>query len=172
MEPGKERASLELSVANQYSRNGDPDAAREWMSRSIAQSQGREKELLNEAINQMGYNNPGDVAVFASLLSEGIEIKAEDLKSQASSTTYSGFNGLTGLAGAIRDPAEQTKLITTALEQFATNTRQSSQPSRLNATDFEIFTRQLQSLNLTGENAVKVAEALAAARSATPKPKD
>jgi hypothetical protein len=172
MEPGKERASLELSAASSYSRNGDSDAAREWMSRAIAQSQGREKELLNEAIDQMGYGNPGDIATFTSLLPEGIELKAEDLKNQAQNSMYRGFGGLTGLAAAIRDPAEQTKLITTALEEFTTRTGQSSQPSRLNATDFEIFTYQLQKLNLTGENATKVAEALAAARSATPKPRD
>jgi len=172
MEPGKERASLELSAANQYSRNGDPDAARDWMSRAIAQSQGREKELFKEAVDQMGYNNPGDIAIFASLLPEGIEVRAEDLENQANNSAYRGFSGLTGLAGAIRDPAEQTKLIITALEHFTTNTRQFSQPSRLNAIDFEIFTRQLQSLNLTGENATKVAEALAAARSTTPQPRE
>lgn len=172
MEPGKERASLELSAANSYSRGGDPDAAREWMSRAIAGSSGREKELLKEAVDQMYYNSPGDIAVFASLLPEGVEFKVEDLESQASNTAYRGFGGLTGLAGAIRDPAEQTKLITTALEKFITNTEQGSQRSRMNATDFEIFTRQLQTLNLTGENAAKVAEALAAARNATPKPKE
>jgi hypothetical protein len=172
MEPGKERASLELSAANSYSRSGDSEAAREWMSRAIAQSSGREKELLGEAIDQMGYNNPGDIAIFASLLPEGISLKAEDLKNQASNTAYRGFGGLTGLAGALRDPAEQTKLIVTALEHFTTYTRQNSQRSRLNDTDFEIFTHQLQKLNLTGENATKVAEAVAAARSATPKPHD
>jgi hypothetical protein len=172
MEPGKERASLELSAANLLSDSGDPAAARELMSRAIAQSQGREKELLNEAVGQMAYTHPGDIAVFASLLPEGLEIKAEDLKNQAQNLMYHGFGGLTGLAGAIRDPAEQAKLITTALEEFTTRTGQSSQPSRLNATDFEIFTRQLQTLNLTGENAAKVAEALAAARSATPKARD
>ncbi len=172
MEPGKERASLELSAASSYSRNGDADAAREWMSRAIAQSAGREKELLKEAINQMGYNSPDDIAIFASLLPEGIEIKADDLKNEAQNSTYRGFGGLTGLAGAIRDPTEQAKLIITALEEFATRTGQSSQPSRLNAIDFEIFTRQLQTLNLTGENATQVAEALAAARSATPKARD
>jgi hypothetical protein len=172
MEPGKERASLELATANSLSRNGDPDAAREWMSRAIAQSQGREKELLDEAINQLGYSSPGDIAIFAGLLPEGIEVKAEDLKNQAQNSIYRGLGGLTGLAGAIRDPAEQTKLITTALEEFVTRTGQSSQPSHLNSTDFEIFTRQLQTLNLTGENATKVAEALAAARSATPKSKE
>lgn len=172
MEPGKERASLELSAANSYSRNGDPDMAREWMSRAIAQSQGREKELLNEAVDQMAYNSPGDIAIFASLLPEGVELKAEDLKNQANNTAYRGFGGLTGLAGAIRDPAEQAKLITTALEQFTTNIEESSRGSRVNATDFEIFARQLQKLNLTGEHATKVQEAFDIARSATPKPKE
>ncbi len=172
MEPGKERASLELSAATSLSRSGDADGAREWMSRAIAQSQGREKELLNDAVDQMAYNSPGDIAIFASLLPVGVELKAEDLKNQAQNSMYRGFGGLTGLAGAVRDPAEQTLLITTALDEFAKRTGQSSQPSRLNATDFEIFTRQLQTLNLTGENATKVAEALAAAQSATPKPKE
>ncbi|MGL4399191.1 MAG: hypothetical protein ACRCXD_04945 [Luteolibacter sp.] len=172
MEPGKERASLELSTANIYSRNGDAEAAREWMSRAIAQSAGREKELLKEAINQMGYNSPGDIAIFASLLPEGTEIKADDLKNEAQNSMYRGFGGLMGLAGAIRDPAEQALLLTTALEEFTKQTGQSSDPSRVNSTDFEIFTRQLQTLNLTGENATQVAEALAAARSATPKARD
>ena len=53
MEPGKERAALEVSAANTLSQNGDPDAAREWMSRAISQSVGREKELFMEAVNQM-----------------------------------------------------------------------------------------------------------------------
>ena len=172
MEPGKERAALELSAATQYSQNGDSDAAREWMARAIAQSKGQEKELFKEAVGQMTYNSPGDIALFASLLPEGIEINAEDLKNQARNATYNGLGGLTGLAGAIRDPAEQTKLITTALEQFTTNIRQNSEPSRFNATDFEIFNRQLQTLNLTGANATKVAEAVAAAQSAMPKPKE
>lgn len=169
MEPGKERASLELSTANSLSRNGDPDAAREWMSRAITGSQGREKELLDEAVSQMAYNNPGDIAVFASLLPEGIELRAEDLKNQASSTLYRGLGGLPGLASALRDPAEQAELITGALKSFTTAEGVGSQRSRLNATDFEIFARQLQSLNLTGENAAKVAQALDAARSAVSK---
>jgi hypothetical protein len=64
------------------------------------------------------------------------------------------------------------KLVTTALEQFAANTEESSQPPRLNATDFEIFTRQLQTLRFSGENAALVEQALATARGARPKPRD
>lgn len=172
MESGKERASLELSAANFMSRNGDADAARDWMSRAISQSQGNEKELLGEAINQMSHNNPGDIAVFASLLPKGIEISAEDLKNQATSSFYQGFDGLADLARAIRDPAEQTKLITQALQQLTSNAEQSPQSSRLNATDFEILSHQIQSLNFTGENATKIAEALATAQSATRQAKE
>jgi hypothetical protein len=54
MEPGKERASLELSTATFLTRSGDLEAARERMLRPIAQSAGRERELLDEAINQIG----------------------------------------------------------------------------------------------------------------------
>lgn len=172
MDPGKERASIELSAANTLSLNGDAETARAWMSHAIADSPGKEKELLNEAVTQMAYNSPKDIAVFASLLPESVELRADDLKSQASHTAYYGFSGLTGLAGAIRDPAEQTKLITGTLEQFATTTEQSSQPAQLNATDFDILTRQLQNLNLTGDNAEKVQQALTAARNAKPKPRE
>jgi hypothetical protein len=172
MEPGKERATLELSAANTLSRNGDSDAAREWMTRAIANSAGREKELLKEAVDQMAYNNPEDIANFTSLLPQGIELLADDLKSQAYNTGYRGFSGLTGLARAIRDPAEQTKLITTALNELASSTASSSTPSQLNATDFEIFTRQLRTLNFSGENAALVEQSLAAARNAKPKPRE
>lgn len=171
MEPGKERATLELSMASNFSRNGDPDAAREWMSRAIAQSAGEEKELLKEAVDQMGYNNPDDIAIFTSLLPQGIELLAEDLKNEARNSAYRGFSGLTGLARAIRNPDEQTKLITTALDSHASNTAESSDQSRLNATDFEIFTRQLRTLNLNAENAAKVEQSLTAARNARPKPR-
>lgn len=172
IESGKERVSLELTAASRFSSSGESDAAREWMLRAIAQSKGREGELLKEAVGQMTYNNKGDIALFASLLPEGVEFKAEDLQIQASNSAYSGFNGLTELAAAIRDPAEQTKLITTALENFVSNPRDRSAYSRINATDFEILSRQIQALRLTGENATKVAEALAAARSARTKPKE
>lgn len=172
IEPGKQRVSLILSAASQFSRGGDTDVAREWMLRAIAQSKGREGELLKEAIDQMTFNSKGDIALFASLLPDGIEIKAEDLQSQANNAVAGGFNGLADLAAAIRDPAEQAKLIVTALEQLTSSARQPSVLSRLNAADFEILSRQLQSLRLTGDNATKVAEALAAARSAKSKPKE
>jgi hypothetical protein len=69
----------------------------------------------------LGHSSPGDIAIFASLLPEGLEIKAEDLKGQAQNSMYYSVGGLTELAGAIRDPAEQTKL-TTAFEEFARRT--------------------------------------------------
>jgi hypothetical protein len=172
VEPGKERATLELSAANSLSRAGDSDAARAFMARAIAQSAGREKELLKEAVDQMGYNSPDDIAIFASLLPQGIEILAADLKGQASNTSHRGLSGLTGLARAIRDPAEQTKLITTALDDIASRTESSSNSSRLNSTDFEILSRQLRTLNLSGENAALVEQSLAAARNARPKPRE
>lgn len=172
MDPGKERASLELSTASSFSRNGDADKARDWMSRAIAQSPGKEKELLQEAVSQMAYSSPGDIAIFASLLPAGVELKAEDLKNQANNTLYRGFSGLAGLAGAIRDPTEQAQLIAGALEHFTESTEGNSNRSRMNDTDFEIFNRQVQTLHLTGENAARIEQALAAARKATPKPKE
>ncbi len=172
MEPGKERASIELSTANTLLRSGDADAAREWMARAISQSPGREKELLKEAVSQMSYSSSGDIAVFASLLPHGVELSADDLKSRANNLAYRGFSGLTGLAAAIRDPAEQAKLITGALDDLANKTVRSSEPSRMNAMDFEILTRQLRAFDLSGEYAAQVEASLAAARSAVPKPKN
>lgn len=166
IEPGKERATLELSAASYLSRGGDADAAREWMSRAISQSPGKEKELLSEAIDQMGYSSPRDLVTFVSLLPDSVEIRADDLKNQANNIAYRGFNGLAALAGAIRDPDEQTKFLTTTLDQYTASAQQGSHGNKLNATDFEVITRQLQNLNLTGENATKVQQALDTARNA------
>ena len=67
------------------------------------------------------------------------------------------------LAGALRDPAEQTTLILDTLEEF---TKRSGSSRRLAPMDFEILCHRIRSLGLTGENAAAVAEALAAAKQA------
>ncbi len=168
MDPGKESAALALSVVGNLSQTA-PEAAREWMSRAISQSKGSEIELLQDAIQQMSNRNPADITTFAGLLPEGIEIRAEDLKDRARSSVSNGLNGLPEIAGIIREPAEQAKLITEALDQFTKNTESSSSPTRLNSNDFEIFESRLKSLGLTGEDAEKVQAALDGARNARPK---
>ncbi len=120
----------------------------------------------------MAYQSPDDFAISASLLPEGVEIKAEDLRNKAQDSMFRSFGDLADLAGAISDPAEQTLLLTAVLKEFTKQTGQCSQRLCLNATDLEIFTHQLKTLNLTGESATKVTEALTVARIATPKPRD
>ena len=170
LEPGKKRASLELSQAAALSQAGDPDAAREWMSSAIAHMQGSEKELLQEAIRAMAYHAPNAIAEFAGLLPADIEIRAEDLKSQASNSLYNGLGGLVDLAGVIRDPNEQAVLIRETLEDYATQIERNSGGHRLNHTDFEIFSRRLRGLGLTGDASEQVEQALANAKAAVPKP--
>lgn len=172
MEQGKPRASLELSRAIDLAQSGDPDAAREWMSSAIAGMPGSEKELLDDVISSALHNNPDAIATFASLLPAGVEIRAEDLKNSASNTIYQGLGGLVDLATALRDPAEQAELIATALGQFTSRTESSSQVTRMNATDFEILSRRLHTLGLTGADAEKVGQAVANARNARPKPRE
>ncbi|MBC8127844.1 MAG: hypothetical protein H8M99_11950 [Gloeobacteraceae cyanobacterium ES-bin-144] len=168
----EERAKLEISAASSLTQNGNTDAAKEWMLRAISRSQGKEKELFAETIQQMGYSRPSDIALFASLLPKGIEVRADDFKNLVQNMGYNGFSGLSDLAKAIKEPTEQTKLITDALNHFTTNTAESSQIARMNSTDFEILSNQLQKLNLTGDNAEQVQQALAAAQSAKPKARE
>lgn len=169
MEPGKERALLGLAQVRSFAQNGDQEVAREWMAGAISQMEGKEMELLGEVINTVNFN-PGGIAMFAEMLPAGVEIQAEDLKDRAINSYHQGFGGLVDLANVIRDPAEQAELITCALQEYLKRTETGSSRQSLNAIDFEILARRLHSLGLTGDNAAKVEQALANAKSAVPTP--
>lgn len=164
MEPGRERADLELLRASKLSGSGDADAAKESMARAIAQVPGKEKELFLQAVNSMSYGNPRDLAQFSSMLPASAVITADDLKNQVSNSLYRGLGSLVDLAGAIQDPAEQSKLLVGALENFTKTASSNPRRKMVNETDYAIFERRLASLNLSGDNRRQVQDALAAAR--------
>ena len=163
MEPGKERAGLELRQAGSAFSGGDQETARKWMRQALESMPGKEKELLAEAVSTFGYHNGAAIGEFADLLPDDVKLAADDLKSAANNTIYQGFSELPDLAGALRDPAEQTTLILDTLEEL---TKRSGSSRRLAPMDFEILSHRIRGLGLTGENAAAVAEALAAAKQA------
>lgn len=171
LKPGEGRTSLELTYASSLFRSGKTEMAQDALSRTLAQNAGKEKEVLLKALGNNYSYRPGDIEKITSLLPQGVEIKADDLKSQSNNSFYQGFDSLLTLTHAIQDPAEKAKLLTTGFQNFTKSTEESSRSSRLNANDFAIAENQIAALNLPPEDAANVQAALAAAKAAKPKPK-
>lgn len=169
---GKDRARVMLDLATSGSRGGENSAmTRTWMSKAIADMPGNEKELLQQ-LRSSAFNNPSDFATFAEALPPSVEIKAADLMPFARNSLSRGPAALVDMARAIQDPAEQAELIVTTLDTFRTQTESSSNPPRMNGTDFEILRHRLRTLNLTGDAATRLADAFDAAKDARQKPKE
>jgi len=154
---GEKKAELQASTANNLLQRGDTDGAKEWMIRAIAQSPGKEKEIFLKGIENMTYNNPEGISVFAALLPENVEMTAKDLENSARTSLYTGGNGLASVADAIRDPNEKASLIVSTLAELGKNSNGSS---RMNATDMEILSRRVSEMGFTGQNAENVRAAM------------
>jgi hypothetical protein len=74
-----------------------------------------------------------------------------------------GPSDLSAIAAAITDPNEKARLLSNTLNKVS-----SGGNHRLNANDFDIFSRQIAAMGFTGENATLVDNAIAAARNAKP----
>ncbi len=163
---GDEKNSLRTSAASNYFQAGDKEAAASWMRDALTNSPGKEKQMLNNVINTLAYNNPEAIPFFTQLLPEGIEYTAKDMEQYAMRSLFNGTGGLTAIASAIRDPVEQALLIANTLGKISS--KESGHYSRLNATDFEILSRKIATMGFTGENATLVNEALQSAKNPTP----
>lgn len=156
MEPGRDKANLELTRASNVLQGGDREKAEEWMKRAISQMPGKEIELLDQALSKFGWNNPEAVQIFTSLLPADVEIRAEHFEGRASNYMFNGFSGITDIARAIPDASEQAKFVIISLERYG----QYSAVRGTNETDLQIMNRRIQDLGFTGDNAERVREAL------------
>jgi hypothetical protein len=163
---GDEKNSLRTSAASNYFQAGDKEAAASWMRDALTNSPGKEKQMLENIINTLAYNNPEAIPFFTQLLPEGIEYTAKDMEHYAMNSLYNGSGGLTAIASAIRDPNEQALLIANTLEKITSS--ETGNRSRLNATDYEILSRKIATIGFTGEYATLVNKALQSAKKTTP----
>jgi hypothetical protein len=136
------------------------------MKEALAASPGKEKEIIGDTIRNSFYNSPEAIPFFARLLPEGEGFTAADLESHTINSLYSGTDGLTAFANAIRDPHEKALLIANTLKKFGESSYRHL--DRFNANDLEILSHKVTSMGFTGENAELVNAALEAVRNPAP----
>lgn len=158
---GKDKISLQTAAARKSIQNGDVEDARKWMVQAFEASPGKEKEVFINATQKMGYNDPEGIAKLAGTLPPGIELTAEDLKQSANQSLHIGLGSLAAVVNAIRNPDEKVKLITETLDDFSNS---GSGYRNTGTTDFEILSRRISEMGLTGGNLEKVTMALESAR--------
>ncbi len=164
---GDGKETLRRSAAFSLIQSGEKEAAAEWVRGIFTSSPGKEIETLGNYIGGMVYLRPTDIPYYAALLPDGLEFTAKDFESIAMESVYSSIGGLTSIASAIRNPAEQAHLIAGTIDKLVGD---KGSHDTLNPADLEILSRRISTMGFTGENAALVNAALEAARN--PKPAD
>ena len=131
------------------------------MQETFASFPGKEKEKLNEVIGNMAYTNPEDIPYLAQFLPERVEYTAMELEGVAKKSLSAGGAGLSSVAAIIRDPGEKARLIANTLNNISSG---HGPGSRFNASDFQILTRTVSAMGLTGEDASLAMDAIEAAK--------
>lgn len=162
----EEKNSLRTKAAISLFTSGDKESAEKWMKEALAASPGKEKQIIQDSMQNMAYMNPDGIGFFFQLLPENQNFTAKDLESYAISTLYSGTGSLTAYANAIRDPNEKALLIANILNKSAEPNYRNHRG--LNSTDFEILSHKIAAMGFTGENATLVNSALEAAKNPAP----
>jgi hypothetical protein len=83
---------------------------------------------------------------------------------------YGRASGLVDMAKTIRNPDEQAKLLTQAMDQAVQQFSSGNSGSRFNETDLRIFENRLATLNLTGDAGERVSASLAKVRESVTNP--
>ena len=93
-------------------------------------------------------------------------LQASDLQLQAdqAATNYTGPQGLVTVASALPDPAQRAKLLTKSLNHLAYGNDVRTFGSNLNSHDVDLLAERIETLRLSGENAIQVNKALEGVR--------
>ena len=166
---GNAKENLRLAGVLALIGNSDKEAATLLLRETLASSPGKEKEKLGSIINNIAYYDPEKITHYASLLPRGLDFTAEELKGTAINSLNYSIDALTAVASAIRDPAEQARLISNTPE---TVSAKGPNFHSLNSTDIEILSRKVATMGFTGEDAALVNAAIESARNPPPPPAD
>lgn len=161
MPDGEDKISLQAEAAIRLIRSGDEETAKIWIGQAYESSPGKEKEIFINATRNMGYNDPVGIAKLAKTLPKGIELTAEDIDSSARNSLHNGLGSLAAVANALSNPQERVKLITKTLEHYSSNR---SLFRGTGSTDYEIFSRRINEMGLSGEDLEQVNKSLKTAR--------
>ena len=161
----REKNGIRLVTSLSLLGRGDKEAASQWLRETFDASPGQEKALFESILWQTVNNNPDGAAHLAKSLPEGVEFTVGELEHFARCSFFCGTGGLSSIASILRDPADQARLIATALEKGRPD---GSTPGKFKPSDFDILSRRIAAMGFTGDNATLVGNALDAARNAKP----
>jgi hypothetical protein len=158
---GEQKNYLRTNAVNHLLHSGRKENAGIWMQEALASFPGKEKEKLNEVIGNMAYTNPEDIPYLAEFLPESVEYTATELEGVAKKSLSAGGSGLSSVAAIISDPGEKARLIATTLKNISSG---HGSGSKFNATDFQILTRTVAAMGLSGEDASLAMDAIEVAK--------
>jgi len=171
MEPGVERNNIEVGLVSNLASSGKMSESIEMMNKLVERDPAKAKDAIKQLVNQMSYQGPVAMAEIISALPKDIEMTAEDYKGNMHMFGWGRSSSLVDMAKTIRNPEEQAKLLTQAMDQAAQQLGSSGgSGGRFNETDLRIFENRLATLNLTGDANEKVSASLAKVREAVANP--
>lgn len=168
MEPGTERTNIEMGMISNMATSGKMSESIELMTKVVERDPAKAKDAIKQLVGQMSYQGPAAMAEIINALPPNIQMTADDYQNSAHMFGWGRAGTLVDMAKTIRNPDEQAKLLTNAMDQASQQL--SSGSGRFNETDLRIFENRLATLNLTGEAADKVSASLSKVRDAVANP--
>jgi len=171
MEPGTERNNIEVGMVSNLASSGKMSESIEMMTKLVERDPAKAKDSIKQLVNQMSYQGPVAMAEIISALPKDIEMTAADFQNNIHMFGYGRASSLVDMAKTIRNPDEQAKLLTQAMDQAAQQMNSGGGGGgRFNDTDLRIFENRLATLNLTGTANESVSASLAKVREAVANP--
>jgi len=161
MEPGEEKAKLEISTGATMLRGNQNSEGLEMIRSALAQAPGKEKDLLRQTIMNTWYAGPEIYTQLADTLPAGVEMTAKDCASFGSSVSVGNGQNFVNVSKLIRSPTEKTQYLTNCLDQAVKRFESPSYGRGFNDVDLRMIETRLSSLNLTGDHAAQVNESFA-----------
>jgi hypothetical protein len=157
---GRSRANLKLAVAK--AKASQPEAAR-LFGEAIAESPGREKQMLSDALEYLGTYNGGErIPAFVAELPPGMEMTADDLRPNSNRLMHKGVGIFMGAVRSMPDPGQRAAAITDAIDRALAHP--SARHSTLSKANLDLISREIEGMSFTGADAGKVRAAMDRAR--------
>ncbi|MEO8616409.1 MAG: hypothetical protein ABI600_14790 [Luteolibacter sp.] len=154
MEPGLQKTSLQVSLAETIFEQGKTDEATELMKSAMAQDPGKEKEFIINQTPSIFRSNPDFASRISELLPPGVELTKEDVTVMS---RKAGPPDPVTLSQLLKSPEDKAAYLADSIPNLGTWTK-------LNETDFRVLAHRLDGIGLTGDNAARVQQALTTAR--------
>lgn len=159
--PPQSRADTAVKLAGRQIERGKTDAAKEYLRVAMDAVPGTRKDLVNAAAYNLYHDRPDLFAMMVEMLPDDQKPTLEDARKWSNVTTGNPQSILT-MAEFIGSPDERAVYVAEAFSNLATTGLR-----KANAVDFQILSKRLDALGLTGEAGEKARAALESAKEKT-----